>query len=25
GKDSKVRPKVNVSPYVHFMFDFRNQ
>uniref|UniRef100_A0ABK0LR53 HMG box domain-containing protein n=1 Tax=Rattus norvegicus TaxID=10116 RepID=A0ABK0LR53_RAT len=25
GKDSKVRPKVNVSPYVHFMMDFRNQ
>lgn len=25
GKDSKERPKVNVSPYVHFMMDFRSQ
>ncbi|XP_032746335.1 high mobility group protein B4-like [Rattus rattus] len=25
GKHSNVRPKVNVSPYVHFMMDFRNQ
>ncbi|XP_032746367.1 high mobility group protein B4-like [Rattus rattus] len=25
GKESKLRPKVNVSPYVHFMMDFKNQ